>query len=636
MRNILKYILVVIGLCNTFSGSFAQQSTQLSGLQISKDNVWIGLDLGSPHIITTLRLIEGRDAAGESVQMQLGLFEGANEADFSDAVPLYIVNDNGEALETAGIQIRCGKGFRYVRYHAPYNCRNAEFQNLNIEYYGYPGEGVDNVYSTLTNLPVVVINTKNGEEPEGKEKSDEKESVIKIISPDGDLLSAKGTIRLRGNASMSFEKKPYRIKFDKKQRPLDAKAKAKKWTLINNYGDKTLMRNLVAWEISRLFDMEYVPYGRAVDLVVNGDYKGCYQLCDQIEVKEGRVPVSEVEIEDFFVKTPAECDYLMEIDGYAGYSEPYAVPENFKSDAGIPVTLKSPDPDDILEAGATTYYEYAKNLFQRMEDACYPTLIAGGGYRDLLDIDSFLKHLLIGEITCNPDIFWSTYIYKRAGDSHFYVGPEWDFDLAFDNDKRIHHKLYNRPFMYTAGTPAGSNDANGWGMKNLHTIVSNMLFADEGTLPYAKYLWEQAVDKGLTSSHLCDYIDQLASELNASQKLNFTRWDILDKSVHQNVEENLRGSYEEYVELLKEHVSKRLDYLYNKSLDNVQSDAKPVLGVDADIEIGNGCIIAPQEASVKICNVSGVNIYSGHGGSLRLPAGIYIVNVNGRSYKVSL
>ena len=52
---------------------------------------------------------------------------------------------------------------------------------------------------------------------------------------------------------MSHPKKPYRIKFDASSRifkdsPLCSPAKAKKWTLINNYSDKTLMRNLVAFD----------------------------------------------------------------------------------------------------------------------------------------------------------------------------------------------------------------------------------------------------------------------------------------------------------------------------------------------------------------------------------------------------
>ena len=108
------------------------------------------------------------------------------------------------------------------------------------------------------------------------------------------LLSEPGTIRERGNYSRNFPKKPYRIKFDSKQHVLDAPAKAKKWTLINNYGDKTLMRNMLAFEISRQLGMPYTPYSKAVDVLLNGEYKGCYQLCDQVEVNKKRVAIDEL------------------------------------------------------------------------------------------------------------------------------------------------------------------------------------------------------------------------------------------------------------------------------------------------------------------------------------------------------
>ena len=63
----------------------------------------------------------------------------------------------------------------------------------------------------------------------------------------------------------------------------------KKWTLINNYGDKTLMRNKVAYEMSREAGMPFTPYCTFVDVIYNGEYEGAYQLCDQVEVNPGRV-----------------------------------------------------------------------------------------------------------------------------------------------------------------------------------------------------------------------------------------------------------------------------------------------------------------------------------------------------------
>lgn len=595
----------------------------------ARDHTWVGLDLGTPHVITSVGWSPRLDYNVGARRMVLGMFEGANKEDFSDAVPLYIISGEGVYGEISHADVRCGKGFRYVRYQGPSDvrCNVAE-----VEFYGYEGEGVEDAYATLTNLPVVVVNTENGDEPQGKEKSDEKTSVIKIISPEGDLLSAPGTLRLRGNASMSFEKKPYRIKFDKKQKPLDAKAKAKKWTLINNYGDKTLMRNLVAWEIARLFDMEYVPYGRAVDVVVNGEYKGCYQLCDQIEVKEGRVPIAEVEVEDLAGRDAADFDYLMEIDGYAGYTEPYKVPENFKSANEIPVTLKSPDPDDIREAKVIDAYSYARDTYQAMENVVFDKAFPDNGYRDLLDVDTFLKHFLIGEITCNPDTYWSTYIYKRSGDRHFYFGPEWDFDIAFDNDYRVHDNMYNKRFMYSFGTPAGSNDFNGWSVNTIHTFIGNVVNKDPANLPYAKHLMERAMERGLTSEHLGEYIDNLASELDASQRLNFKRWDILDKAVHQNIEANLRSTYGEYVDLLKEHLDRRLDFLYNNSFGNVQSGVENVEGHTAEIRTGAGLISVSGADRVTVCNLSGIAVYTGGSGEIRLVPGVYVVNADGRSY----
>ena len=70
------------------------------------------------------------------------------------------------------------------------------------------------------------------------DKEHQIESQLMIISNDGTrLLSEPGTTRERGNGSRTFPKKPWRIKFDKKQSVLDAPAKAKKWTLLNNYSD---------------------------------------------------------------------------------------------------------------------------------------------------------------------------------------------------------------------------------------------------------------------------------------------------------------------------------------------------------------------------------------------------------------
>ena len=226
---------------------------------------WVGLDLGQPCVITKVGWSPRNDGLGPG-RVVLGVFEGANREDFMDGVPLYIITDKGTIGQISHAEVDCSAGFRYVRYVGPADarCNIAE-----VEFYGHAGEGDQSRLSQLTNLPTVSIHTLDSVIPYDKEN--DITAQITIISDNGaKLLSAPGGIRERGNASRTFPKKPWRIKFDKKQNVLNAPAKAKKWTLINNYGDKSLMRNLLAFELSRRMGMPYTPFGAAVDVVLNG------------------------------------------------------------------------------------------------------------------------------------------------------------------------------------------------------------------------------------------------------------------------------------------------------------------------------------------------------------------------------
>lgn len=302
-----------------------------------RSNTWVGLDLGEKHIITKIGYAPRNTQPG---RVQLAIIEGANESDFSDAVPIYLIPEAGVEQQMTYADINCSRGFRYVRYVSPHDvrCNLAE-----LAFYGTKGEGDDSQLYQITNLPTIVINTENAAEIVSKEE--EISSKVYVISDEGTKFhyAEETGVRGRGNASWGFEKKPYRLKFDKKIRLLDAPAKAKKWTLISNHSDKTLMRNILAFEISRRVGAKYTPYCQPVDVIINGEYKGCYQLCDQIEVDENRVNITEMEPED----TSGEAltgGYLIEIDAYA-----YEEPEHsmFYSNKGIPVTIKSPDDDDI-------------------------------------------------------------------------------------------------------------------------------------------------------------------------------------------------------------------------------------------------------------------------------------------------
>ena len=507
-----------------------------------RSRTWVGLDLGAPHVITKVGWCPRES---QPKRVQLGIFEASNSPDFLDAVPLYLIPEGGAANTLQYADVNVSRGFRYVRYVGPNDvrCNIAE-----LEFYGYEGEGDDSKFYQITNLPTVSIHTYSGSDPSSK--TTEVEANLTITYDDGARIQEYPiTARGRGNASWGFPKKPWRIKFNDgkshhmlKDSPLESPAKAKKWTLINNYGDKTLMRNILAFEISRRLNMPYTVYCQPVDVIMNGEYKGCYQLCDQISIDPNRVPIVEMEPED--TEDPLVTGgYLVEVDAYAHQETSW-----FTSSRGIPVTIKSPDADEIVPEQS----KYIKGYFNLLESDLWKSNYTDPveGFRRRMDLESFLRHFLVGEFSGNIDTYWSVYMYKNREEDKFTVAPSWDFDLAFDNDQRCYPVSNRSNWLYCSG----GSTANGMG-----SFVTRVL-SDKAAKQRLAEIWAEMRDQGLfTSESMIAYVDSTAQVLDASQRLNFIRWPILNSRVHQNVA--AYGSYEAEVEVLHKYFPTRIAWI---------------------------------------------------------------------------
>lgn len=520
---------------NTFFASYERSYT------------WVGLDLGSRHVITRVGWSPRNDGQGPK-RVQLGVFEGANQPDFMDAVPLYVNDKQGTIGKMDYADVDCSAGFRYVRYIGP---NDARCNVAELEFYGYPGDGDSTRLYTPTNLPCVVIHTKNNQEP--YDKVNYIESVVTIIAKDPSpalpskeegvnrtvVLKDSAGLRLRGNASMGFPKKPYRIKFATKHSVLGSPAKAKNWVLVNNYGDKTLLRNIVAFHVSEVLEMPYTPFCRPVDVILNGEYKGCYQLCDKIEVKKGRVEIDEMTPTDLS-GTALSGGYMWEIDGYANQE-----PSPYYSPHGVPVTLHSPDNDEIVPTQRT----YFENYYQTMENAVYKSSANDTTWREYIDYKTFARYFLANEVCGNPDMIWSCFMYKKRGDMKTYTGPVWDFDIAFDNDYRIYPVANHTQFIFG-------------GASNAESFTRHIVFADQRAREEMKEYWHRGRNRGISDEELIAFIDSVATEMDASQRLNFMRWPILNQTVHMNPV--ALGSYNGELQRLKGFVTMRISWMDQK------------------------------------------------------------------------
>ena len=537
------------GNLNTYFASAIDESTANGGTKGSRGSKggWVGLDLGQKYIITSVKYAP---RPSQPARVECGVIEGANSPDFMDAVAIGIVSETGIANQLSTLNINSTRGFRYVRFYGSlqYRCNIAE-----LEFWGYQGAGNDNHIGQLTNLPTINIHTVN--EARIADKDNYVNAVITIVN--GNYIKTDNLeIRGRGNASWDFKKQPYRMRFAVSTTLFnnlnDFPAKARNWTLISNEGDKTLIRNLMAFDISKRLEMEYTPAGRLVDLVINGDYRGCYQLCDHIDIRAGRVNINEMTASDID-ETRITGGYLLEISAYL-HSEPNWWNIGFNSNRGVPVEIKSPD------YGVQAQLNYVKNHFNTWENE----IMNNGNFQQYTDIESFCKHFLVGEFAGNTDTYWQTKIYKKRNDDKIYFGPVWDFDLSFENDSRTYpimdKTLYQRNnqwlFQWEWQNNSGSSAANG--VRPLINKLINYGDVDEKL----KEIWAHYRDYGkITEAALLQTVDNYVAEINLSQDLNFKRWDNLEIYEHQMWG---RGNYMKNINIVKDYISERLAWLDNK------------------------------------------------------------------------
>lgn len=584
---------------------------------------WIGLDLGEKQIVTGVAYCPRMDTVTDfdyRERVQLGIFEGANSPDFSDAIPLFIIPGLAERRLTEQA-ICCTRGFRYVRFVFPYISQaNRNNYMAELKFYGYRGDGDDSQLPQLTNLPLVSIHTEDRREIL---KDVYVKGIISVISDGGTKIHTDSLeIRGRGNSSWTFPKKPYRIKLFNSASLLNMPANARNWTLINNYGDKTLMRNMLAFDFSRRIEMPYTSPAEPVDVVLNGDYIGCYQLCDHIDVRENRVEVEEMSPADT-LDGNLTGGYLIEIDAY--YTEE---PKTFVSERyRIPVTIQYPDNGEI----AAAQENYIEAHFNRLTDAVYDGRFNDpqAGFRKYLYMDTFLKYFLIGEYSGNTDTYWSARMYKRRGDDQFHFGPVWDFDLGFDNDNRTYPVSRITEWMaFSYGNAAG--DA-----KN---FIARIIYEGSVTAQlremYDHYRRQNIISKDV----LLQELDGYAALLEQSQDLNFKRWRILNIRVHLNPA--VYGSYAAEVENVRKYISERMDWLDRKlNYSGPGSHTETVARNDRiTLETGKGFIRIngiDAPVPVRIVDVTGKIIFDGtvaeNPAAIAAAKGIYFVILNGRT-----
>ena len=462
-------------------------------------------------------------------------------------------------------------------------------------------------YKQITNLPTVYIDTEDYVSITSKETY--VRATLRYVDKDGTTVYDALGIRGRGNSTWGLDKKPYRIKFDKKQSFLGKdRAKAKSWTMLANHTDKTLMRNALASYIGTLAGQPFTAAAQFVDVVLNGKLIGNYQISDQMEIREKRIDILEQE-DPATAESNITGGYLLEVDGFAS-SEPVY----FRTSKGVTITIKSPDDDIINDA----QIKYIQNHIQKFETALFSSDFKDPekGYRRYVDAETLVSWYVASEITGNPDMFWSTYIYKKHDDDKIYWGPMWDYDIAFNNCYRKGD--LSRKVMFRDGFA-----------QDLTALWINRMWQDPWFVALVDAKWKELKAMDFESLML-DFVDETAALLEQSQKLNFDMWPIATRVYD---EYRLFGTYKEGVDFLKDYL--RTHNAYLESVISRQVTALDAIGADGsaavlgyDREAGCITVAGAQEGTVEIYNMAGAVVMrsalKAEVGVSVLPAGVYV------------
>ncbi len=415
---------------------------------------------------------------------------------------------------------------------------------------------------TTSNLPIIVINTQGApivDEP----KISATMGIIdngpgtrnNLTDPFNDFEGGIG-IEIRGSSSQSFPKKQYGVEVrnpdgsDSTVSLLGMPAESD-WVLYAPYSDKSLMRNILAYQLGRDLG-HYAPRTKLCEVVLNGDYQGVYVLIEKIKRDKNRVDVARLR-DDEISGDDLTGGYILKIDkgNDAGWTSDYP-PLRRRGDQTIVFQYEYPDGDDI----APEQQAYIRQYVSDFEDALAGDNFADPemGYARYIDVNSFVDYLIANEVARNPDAYRiSTFLHKQkdSGGGKLVMGPIWDFNLGFGNvDFCLGGSPQGLVLRYNSVCPGDF-----W----LIPFWWDRLAEDPAFAQRVSDRWAELRADVLSTERIVAQIDSITSLVSEAQERNFVRWPALGQYVWPNA--FVGSTYAEEVAHLKNWTTDRLNWL---------------------------------------------------------------------------
>ena len=382
-------------------------------------------------------------------------------------------------------------------------------------------------FNIATSLPIMKINTYGV----GIESKDEYiEASINIIGGNNFQNIGDTAIKIRGRGNSTWwlgnewGKKPYQIKFENKTSVLGM-PEDKKWVLLAELSDKSLIRNKIARDFGKMSDLEYTPNVEYIELYINEQRQGTYLFGQKVEESSNRVNVGDL---GYLI----EIDQLDRIDPEDVYFSPVLFTQQLQNNV---FNIKHPDTQFDDE-----HYRLIDNHINQFESVLFSNDFTNPttGYEAFIDVDSFVDWYLINEIAKSVDAAWYSSIYfSYIPGEKIKMGPIWDFDLSYGNVD-YSDSQYEEGFWIRA---------NPW----IQRLFEDPAF-DQKVEERFSYYYNNL-------GEILSKIDGYANQINIFKKNNYEIWPTLGVYVWPNPV--YFDTYPEEVSQLKNWLSGRMNWL---------------------------------------------------------------------------
>lgn len=416
---------------------------------------------------------------------------------------------------------------------------------------------------TSSNLPLVIINT-NGQEIPDDPKITASMGIIanganqrNAITDNYNQYNGTIGIELRGQSSQQFPLKSYSIELRDNtgksiEQSLFGLPKESDWILYAPYNDKTLMRNFLAYTMSREMG-RWAANCRYVELILNGEYRGIYVFMERIKRGSGRVNITKLNSTDINGDA-VTGGYIFSIDKEAdGWFSNYK-PLNSTNNQTIQFSYIYPKASSITSAQSSYLKNFVDSFelaLQNAETKNYPL-----NWRNFADENSFIDYLIINEISRNIDGYrLSSYFHKdrNSKDGRIKAGPVWDYDLAFRNANYCTGSGY-AGWIYDSFNKTCPKDY--WQIPFWWDVITK----DVRFKSLLRCRWKELRQTSLSWARINTLIDSVATLTTEARGRHFAKWPVLGQYVWPNPTP-IASNYSDELLYLKEWIENRIKWM---------------------------------------------------------------------------